>query len=344
MVRFADLLKISTLSVALLSGSALVVAVVTPDVAYAGKGNGNGGGNSGSNGNAGGNGDKAGNSSASNGKAVGRSDSGSRTKSTSRGPVRSLSDLLRGKSRDRKVRRSAQPKTKTVTARAPKTASAPAPKPKGNPLAHELGVHPNELGALNAAHASPSALANASPNSRVGKLANYMDEVEASRELLAELEVAQDELAMLDEPTRSQEEIDAAISIAEGEILDLDDELASLNQQLADAGGNDAGIEAQIVDVETALAAKDEEIADLQQERADGEAYRTALDDVERIESELETQEADQRMALEDAANKPVTDEVEVAVQKLLGIYEGPETLQEEDVSIVIEDEVIVVE
>ena len=46
-------------------------------------------------------------------------------------------------------------------------------RPKGNKLATALGVHPSELGALNALNASPNAFANASPTSRVGRIAAY---------------------------------------------------------------------------------------------------------------------------------------------------------------------------
>ncbi len=355
MIRFGDFLRISTMSIALLGGAALTVAVIAPDVAYAGKGNGkgNGGGNgnaggkdnAGGKGNAGGHGASGGDSVA-KGKAVGKGHGGTRGKSgASRDPIRAITDMLRGKSSDAKTRRTTRTSNKKAATRsAPKVTAAPAPKPRGNPLARELGVHPSELGALNAAHASPNALANASPNSRVGKIAMYMGEVEASRELAAELDAAEAELAMLDEPTRSQEEIDAAIETANGEKAGLESELAALQQALSETEGDSSAIADQIAEVETALTEKNGEIADLEQERADGEAYAMAQDEVERLEGELETQEADQRMALEEAANKPVTDEVEAAVQKLLGIFEEPGVVEDDDIAIVIEDEVIVVE
>ena len=44
------------------------------------------------------------------------------------------------------------------------------------------------LGALNAAHANPRALENASPNSRVGRIAAYRNTVLDGQELAAELE------------------------------------------------------------------------------------------------------------------------------------------------------------
>ncbi len=358
MIRFGEFLKISTMSVALLSGTALIATVAVPDAAYAGKGNGNGNGNSSSGGesNAGGNG-KSGDNAASKGKSVGKGSDGTRGKSVAaRDPIRSLGNLLRGKSSDAKTARSGSDSTtksrkttvakssKSATSRAPKVASAPAPKPRGNPLARELGVHPSELGALNAAHASPNALANASPNSRVGLIAAYMGEVEESRELAVALAAAQADLASLDEPTRSQDEIDAAIDTATGEKAGLQSELDALNEALAETEAGDPDIEQQIADVTDAIAAKDDEIAALEQERADGEAYGAAEDEVARLEGELETQEADQRAALEDAANKPVTDEVETAVQKLLGIYEEPEETVEEDVTAALDEAVIVSE
>ena len=162
-------LKVATLSIALLGGTAVVATFAMPDVAYAGKGNGNGGGNGGGNGNGNGNGGGNGNAGGDkadkgNGKSAGKSESSNRGRAkteASRDPIRALSDIFKRKDRKSaaKVKRSAKPKA--APSRAPKVAAAPAPKPKRSPLARELGVHPSELGALNAANASPTALANA---------------------------------------------------------------------------------------------------------------------------------------------------------------------------------------
>ena len=57
------------------------------------------------------------------------------------------------------------------------------------------GSTASTLGALNAAHASPNALAHASPNSRVGKIAAYKDSVAALNTANANLAAAQATLA-----------------------------------------------------------------------------------------------------------------------------------------------------
>lgn len=316
-MRMANILKISTMSIALLAGTAVVTAVAVPDVAYAGKGNDNGNGNGGKSagkGKSGGDTVSKGNS-AGKGKSAGNGGTLARGKSDAARTLRSLGNALRGKSDDTK-RRSGT-KKRVATALAPEVAPAPAQKPRGNALARELGVHPSELGALNAAHASPTALANASPNSRVGRIAIYRDEVLESQELQTELDMALADLAGLDTPDRSIEDIDAALVTAGAEKQALEDELAALNDELA--GGAD--VQSDIDTVTNLIGEKDAEISGLEQEREDGIAYADAADEVERLEGELDTQLAEQRLALEDAANKEVNDDVEIAVQKLLGIY-----------------------
>ena len=60
-------------------------------------------------------------------------------------------------------------------------------------LKNSLGLHPSALGKLNAAHASPTALQNASPNSTVGMLGAYKEAVlmditlDEARDALAEI-------------------------------------------------------------------------------------------------------------------------------------------------------------
>ena len=91
------------------------------------------------------------------------------------------------------------------------------------------------------------------------------------------------------------------------------------------AGGADDAIEAEIATVSEGIAALDGTLADLSDERASAEEYAEAEQDVIDLEAELAEQEAVQRAALEDAANKEVTDEVELAVQHLLGLDEEEE-------------------
>ena len=129
---------------------------------------------------------------------------------------------------------------------------------KGNRLARALGVHPSELGALNAANASAKALANAAPGSRVGRIAAYRDAVLAGQLLQDDYDAAAALLAGLSPPDLSSDEI-------AGDLQDLRDEqdLAvlereALAEQLAEVGGTDAAIEGDIatLDVEIARAGR----------------------------------------------------------------------------------------
>ncbi len=298
----SKILKAATVSTALLGSVAFVATAVAPDVVYAK--NGNGGGNGGGKGGGSDNGKSASAKSGGGGKSA--------TSNRSGGSI--LKDLFGSKSRSSKT------KVKKVKKSKPATEEAVEPKAKGNPLAVALGVHPSELGALNAAHASPQALANASPNSRVGKLAIYAQEVGAIREIEADLAEAQAILDSMEEPTRSVEEIDGAITTAIDDKAALETQLETLQTQLAEAGGSDADIESEIEGVMGEIAAADSELESLQQERSDTEAYETASAEVDQLEADLEAQEGVTREALEAAANKEVTDEVELAVQTLLGI------------------------
>ena len=57
-----------------------------------------------------------------------------------------------------------------------------------------MDATPSELGALNAAHASPQALAHASPNSRVGRIAAYRDAVLGRAVVPSDYDLARAEL------------------------------------------------------------------------------------------------------------------------------------------------------
>lgn len=156
---------------------------------------------------------------------------------------------------------------------------------RGNVAAQELGVHPSDLGALNAANANWHALENASPDSRVGKIAIYRDAVLAGQQIDADLAAVQEILA-LGAPARTSSEIyDQAVTdgiIIEGEDLTGDPEY-------------DAAL-----------------------------AYEKALiDEALLIQQQLDQPELETSL-LEDAANKDVTPEVEAAVQELLGLTEDP--------------------
>lgn len=121
------------------------------------------------------------------------------------------------------------------------------------------GALASELGGLNAANASPQALANAAPNSQVGRIATYRDaslaaaesgeayaalEAELNEEILA-LEAQLDgrtseeleaQLAtLMDDEEATDEEI-AALQAELDEVRALEDSVIALDEELAEAG------------------------------------------------------------------------------------------------------------
>jgi hypothetical protein len=292
-------LKACSLSVALLGSVAIVAAVSMPDVAYAksgndnggGKGNGGGNGHGGGNGNGGGKSDKAGGS---NGKA----------------------DKKSGGSAETTIK---VKKAKKVTAKVVVEPEVKA-KPKKKDILAELGVHPSELGALNAAHANPNALANASPNSRVGRIAAYRDSVLAGEELegtLAEKEAAFGELDM---PGRPSGDVQIELGLAAEETATAAGEVARLEAELEAAGGTDAAIEAELDAARSTLTTAQTAESTLQGEYDNAVAYETLEAEIADLEQQIEDQPELERSLLEAAANKPVTDEIEAAVKALLGL------------------------
>ena len=143
------------------------------------------------------------------------------------------------------------------------------------------GARSSDLGALNAAHANAMAFEHASPNSRVGKIAAYRDAVEAMALTETELAEAQAVLDGMDAPARPSDEIYA-------------DYLAAL----------DAGDPAE----------------DLWNEYEAALAYEQAASEVDGLSNDLDGQDAVADELLADAANKPVTDDVEAALRQLLGL------------------------
>ena len=140
------------------------------------------------------------------------------------------------------------------------------------------------LGALNAAHASANALLHANPNSRVGRIAVFRDAVLETGEMEADRDAAQALLDLMAVPDRTSGEVNIAIA-------------------------------------EAVLAgATAEELAILDAELAAALAYEGAAGDVAELEAALAERPAIERTLLEAAANKVVTDEVEEAVEDLLGL------------------------
>jgi hypothetical protein len=99
----------------------------------------------------------------------------------------------------------------------------------------------SELGSLNAAHASPTALANASPNSRVGKIAAYK-------------EAALDAIANDPTVADAQADLDAATAAALADNMVTSDEQAEIDALEADLA---AAKHTAIVDDDESMAALD---------------------------------------------------------------------------------------
>jgi len=140
--------------------------------------------------------------------------------------------------------------------------SQPSQSAKSAKSAGGNGALASELKGLNAAHASPTALANAAPNSQVGRIALYRDAALLTADKAAALDAANLALEGLAPPTRSVADIDAAIAgldpLAEG----YADALAALQQEKADAEayGIAAGA-AELAALELAAAQEAEEAA-----------------------------------------------------------------------------------
>ena len=84
----------------------------------------------------------------------------------------------------------------------------------GNSNGNSQGSIASSLGALNAAHANPNALANAAPNSRVGLIATYQREAQLSNDLAAAEADALAELLLLVPAPRPIDVIQAEIELA----------------------------------------------------------------------------------------------------------------------------------
>jgi hypothetical protein len=204
------------------------------------------------------------------------------------------------------------------------TAAKTKAKPKKADLAEELGVHPSELGALNAAHANPNAFANASPNSRVGRIAAYRDAVIAGEELEAALAEKQAQLDGLTAPTRSSADVQGLLDLAMEETETAASNVSALETALTEADPTDLAtigqIETDLANARTSLAEAEAAEAALANELADTVAYETLSGEVADLTQQVEDQPELERSLLEAAANKEVTDEVEAAVRLLLGL------------------------
>lgn len=183
-------------------------------------------------------------------------------------------------------------------------------------------LHPSQLGALNAANASPNALMNAAPGSRVGLIAAYRDAVLTSREVSEDLTEAVALLDGLEEPDRTVDEIERNMERLRGRVAVTETELSVLRGQLEDAGGSDATLEQQIADAEKLLDRQVNRLAGLNTELETAETYEETVDLVKELEDRLLESVDTEASTLEAASNKPVVDGTAETVQYLLGIAE----------------------
>ncbi|WP_212522894.1 hypothetical protein [Actibacterium sp. MT2.3-13A] len=155
---------------------------------------------------------------------------------------------------------------------ASRSAVETSPTPPARPGAGR-GALASELKGLNAAHASPQALANASPDSQVGRIAAYRDAILAEETARQDLELAdqnladaRDALATLQSEYSGrsaadiQQELDAALAaqtVDQDAVDALEAELAEAEAHEADVAALEsdiAGYETEISDLETAIA------------------------------------------------------------------------------------------
>lgn len=123
----------------------------------------------------------------------------------------------------------------------------------------------SELKGLNAVHANPNALANASANSRVGRIASYQEAAQLTLQEQAELDaiIAERDALVEGYDGRTAAEIEAEIAELDPNAVDYDDRLAELNGALADATTHETQVadlndQASLAEAEADAAAEGE--------------------------------------------------------------------------------------
>ena len=126
----------------------------------------------------------------------------------------------------------------------------------------------SELKGLNAVHANPNALANASANSRVGRIASYQEAAQLTLQEQAELDaiIAERDALVEGYDGRTAAEIEAEIAGLDPDADDYANRLAELNGALADAATHETQVaeldeQASLAEIEAAAAAEGEESA-----------------------------------------------------------------------------------
>ena len=204
---------------------------------------------------------------------------------------------------------------------------------EGKSLGNNHGSIASALGALNAAHASENALANASANSRVGLIAAYKAAVEDGSELKTEYDTASENLTSLQQERAALEEALAVqnttleqIEADQAGLAELDEE--ALQTLAADLGLDnlepdqllssiDAEYSQQITLLEGEIASTD---AELEEYKGDDGKIAVAQIDLDTLEEQAEGQAYLELTTLEAAANKTLSPEVMDAVNELLDI------------------------
>lgn len=214
----------------------------------------------------------------------------------------------------------------------------------------------SELKGLNAAHASPTALQNASPNSMPGKLNTYREAILGYDAVSEELKDAQrtlDDLNALspdDEqflPTdeeaeqgiTAQDKYDEAVADAEQAVKDAEEALGNTDPDAAQNALNDAQSE---VDRLAGLSPDDEEFTPTEEEAADGitaqdkydAAVTDAQDDLDVAEERVDTVVSDPQEALDSlTGGRDLSPEALAELHDLLGLDAPAEPEQEADAS-----------
>ncbi len=200
----------------------------------------------------------------------------------------------------------------------PEHAGPPQDAPVGAQLSDETrqglgqglgqGAPAARMGALNAAHASEEAFANAAPDSQVGRIAAYRDAVLAGEETAAELAETEALLSALDDPEASILTILEGGEIGSPELEAKVREVAELRDAVADGEATQEELNTALAELETLY----------------DEVYAETVARQETLSATLEDSAAEAQRLLEDAANKPLDAEVVAEVNTLLDLPEDP--------------------
>ena len=299
--KHTSVFSATLLSAALLGAVSIAATLPSVGVAHAKGGNegGNGGGNSGGNGNGG-----------RGSEASGKGGSAKADRNTSGKATKSVDSTKKRVSEVDMTTTSPSPATRSVKLH------------KTPDLAEALGAHPSDLGALNAANASPQALANANPNSRVGRIAAYRDAVLSRPDLMLHYDLTRAALNAATPPARDPDAI--SVDIAQ---LDADAGLAAANlaaarEELtaAPVGTDTTALVAEIEALEGEAQAISIERATVQAELDAASDYADLVDEEAELRDAIANQPELELSLLEAAANKTVTPGVVTSVNSLLGL------------------------